>query len=65
MIYRNFESMPLTLTVRDIADTLSIGMNRAYALVNEGQLKSLRIGNQIRIPRDCFKAFLSTETESA
>ena len=65
MVYKNFEAMPLTLTVRDIADTLSIGMNRAYALVNEGQLKSLRIGNQIRIPRDCFQAFLMGENESA
>lgn len=65
MRYLTFESMPLTLTVRDIADTLSIGRNQAYELVNAGQLHSVRIGKQIRVPKDSFISFLRTEDKSA
>jgi len=31
MNYKNFESMPFVLDVSDIADTLKIGRNKAYA----------------------------------
>ena len=65
MVYRTFESMPFTLSVRDVADTLSIGLNRAYALVNDGELHSLRIGNKIRVPRDSFIAFVLGDSASA
>lgn len=65
MIYHSFETMPLTLTVRDVADTLAIGRNAAYALVSEGILPSIRIGTQIRIPRDAFIRFLQGELQSA
>jgi len=65
VIYHSFEAMPLTLTVRDIADTLSIGRNAAYNLVNEGVLPCVRIGTQIRIPRDAFIRFLQGERQSA
>lgn len=65
MRYFDFESLPLTLTVRDIADTLAIGRNTAYTLVNEGVLPSVRIGTQIRIPRDAFIRFLQGEFQSA
>lgn len=64
MIYRTFEAMPLTLTVRDVADTLAIGRNAAYALISDGVLPSIRIGTQIRIPRDAFVAFLRGKIQS-
>lgn len=65
MVYRTFDTMPITLTVRDIADTLAIGRNTAYTLVNEGVLPSVRIGTQIRVPRDAFIRFLQGELQSA
>ena len=34
MVYRSTEDMPLVLNVEDIADTLMIGRNKAYNLVN-------------------------------
>ena len=36
MVYRSTEDMPLVLNVEDIADTLMIGRNKAYNLVNSG-----------------------------
>lgn len=58
MTYTNFESMPLVLEVMDIADTLGIGRNKAYALVNSGAIKALKIGAQYRVPREEFVAFV-------
>ena len=44
MVYHNFDSMPLVLSVEDVADTLAIGRNKAYGLVNSGTIKALKIG---------------------
>ena len=58
MKYRTFESLPFVLNVMDIADTLNIGRNKAYELVNTGQIKALKVGNQYRVPKDAFIAFI-------
>lgn len=50
--------MPFVLNVMDIADTLNIGRNKAYELVNTGQIKALKVGNQYRVPKDAFIAFI-------
>ena len=49
--YRNFEEMPLTLTVPEVAEILEIGRNTAYEIVRSGDLPSCRIGKrgQIRV----------------
>lgn len=58
MQYTDFDSMPMVLSVRDIAETLAIGRNAAYNLVNTGEIRALRIGNHFRIPREAFIEFL-------
>ena len=37
---------------------LGIGRNTAYELVRSGQIRSIRIGRKIRIPRDAVAEFL-------
>ena len=37
------------LTVKDVSDFLCIGRNTTYDLVSSGELKSIRIKNQIRV----------------
>lgn len=64
MTYKNFETMPFVLDVSDIADTLKIGRNKAYELVNKGQIKSLKVGNQYRIPREAFISFVKGEAQT-
>lgn len=59
MIYRTFDSMPFVINVIDVSDILHIGRNAAYNLVNSGQIKSVKIGNQYRIPRDSFIDFVN------
>lgn len=58
MKYVNFDQMPMVLSIDDIADTLAIGKNKAYNLVNSGQIRALRLGNHYRIPREAFIAFI-------
>ena len=65
MTYNDFDKMPLVIGVVDIADTLNIGRNKAYELVNTGVIKALKVGNQYRIPRQAFIEFLRGEAQSA
>ena len=57
--YRSLDDLPLTLRVEDLMPVLDIGRNTAYDLVRSGQIKSLRIGHQIRIPREYVAEFIS------
>lgn len=61
MKYFNFDSMPLILEVSDIADTLKIGRNKAYELINSGNIKAIKVGNHYKVLRDSFIAFLRGE----
>ena len=65
MVYHNFDSMPLVLSVEDVADTLAIGRNKAYGLVNSGTIKALKIGQHYRVPRDEFIEFVKNGAQSA
>lgn len=65
MVYHNFDSMPLVLSVEDVADTLAIGRNKAYGLVNSGTLKALKIGQHYRVPREEFIDFIKKGAQSA
>ena len=56
--YRSFDELPLTLRAEDLMPVLHIGRNTAYELVNSGQIKSIRVGRQIRIPKAEILRFL-------
>ena len=57
--YRSFDALPLTLRVEDLMPILGIGRNTAYELVRSGKIRSIRIGRQLRIPKDALVAYLS------
>ena len=42
----------------DLMPLLGIGRNTAYELIRSGQIRSVRIGRQIRIPREALLEFL-------
>ena len=65
MKYFNFDSMPLVLSVDDICDTLSIGRNKGYELINSGRIPAIRIGNHFRIPREEFIKFVKQGAQTA
>ena len=57
--YRSFDELPLTLRVEDLMPILNIGRNTAYELVRSGQIRSIRIGRQLRIPKDAVQEYLT------
>ena len=52
------EKIPLVLTVEDLTGILHVGRSAAYELVRSGQLKCIRVGKSIRIPRHELLRFL-------
>ena len=56
--YRYLHDLPVTLRVEDLMPLLGIGRNTAYELIHSGQIRSIRIGRQIRIPREALLEFL-------
>ena len=59
--YRSFDELPLTLRVEDLTSILDIGSNTAYDLVRCKKIRSIRIGKQLRIPKDALVEYLSDE----
>ena len=56
--YRDLHDLTMTLRVEDLMPILGIGRNTAYELIRSGQIRSVRIGRQIRIPREALLEFL-------
>lgn len=46
-----FEDYDDILTVEQLMEILSIGRNTAYKLLNDGSIRSVRVGNRHRIPK--------------
>ena len=57
----NLENLPITMRLEELMPILGIGRNTAYNLVRSGQIFSIRIGRQLRIPRAALIAFLRGE----
>lgn len=49
---------PEVLTVLEVADILRIGKNKAYDLVRDGKISSIKIGGKIIVPKMCLVQFL-------
>lgn len=46
------------MTVPELAEYLNIGKNRAYDLLNSGEIKAFRIGNVWKIPKESVDQFI-------
>lgn len=56
--YRSLDDLSVTLRVEELMPILGIGRNTAYALVRSGRLRSIRVGRQVRIPKNALIEFL-------
>jgi excisionase family DNA binding protein len=54
-------NLPLAITVGDLAKILRIGRSSAYALVKSGQIRCIRVGKAIRIPRAALYEYLDKQ----
>ncbi|MNC84400.1 Helix-turn-helix domain protein [compost metagenome] len=39
-------------------EMLSIGRNKAYELLRNGEVKSMKLGKAYRIPKDCIRDYV-------
>jgi len=62
---KNYENLPLLLTVGELASVLRIGRNAAYQLVKGGNVQSIHVGRSIRIPRNALVQFVEDAQQSA
>lgn len=51
---KNYDELPLFLTVEELANVLGIGRNTAYTMVRTNQIANVRVGNQYRIPKSAL-----------
>lgn len=58
------DDLPSILTVRQLSQILRVGINNAYALVRDGQIHSVRVGRQYRIPAQAVHEFLTDPTHT-
>ena len=57
------DDLPLALRVKDLMNVLYIGRNTAYELVRSGKIRSIKVGRQLRIPREAVIDFLRGDSE--
>lgn len=50
------------MSILDIAETLSIGRNRVYELLGNGDLKGFRIGRNWKIPKKAVQDYILTQS---
>ena len=59
-----FEAYPDMMTVEQMAHALNIGRSMAYRLVHTGQIRSLRFGTAIRVPKSSLLAAVARQNEA-
>lgn len=64
MTEKEFEQLPMMLTVSDLQKVLNIGRNSAYELIYQKNFPILRLGERkIRIPKDKFIEWIKANIE--
>ena len=58
-IYRTLEELPILLTPIQVMDILNVGRNTVYELLRCGAIRSIRIGKQLRIPKEAVIEYIS------
>jgi len=54
---RNLKDYPDVLTPENLKEILHIGMNKVYELLQNGEIKSIRVGTKYRITKEWLYAF--------
>jgi excisionase family DNA binding protein len=63
MILSMLKNEPEVLMVSEAAKILRIGKNKAYDLIKNGKLSSIKMGGKIIVPKMCLVRFL-TDTDN-
>ena len=61
--FKNYDDLPLTLTVQEVGEVLGISRAAAYELVRSKGFPHMRIGTRILVPKDKFIQWIEDQTE--
>lgn len=61
--YKNYEDLPLMLSVLEVGEVLGISRAGAYELIHSAGFPHIKIGNRLVVPRDKFIAWIDENTE--
>lgn len=53
----------MLLRVAEVAEALGIGRSKAYELVADGTIPSVRLGGCVRVPVDSLRAWVSAQSD--
>ena len=59
---RMFDHYPDILNANDVQEILSVGKDTIYRLLENGDIKSIRIGRIYKIPKIYLEEFIKEET---
>lgn len=63
--YSNYNELPLTLSVPEVAAVLGISRAGAYELVHSASFPKVKIGKRIVVPKDKFIQWIDAQVEVA
>ncbi|WP_374713532.1 helix-turn-helix domain-containing protein [Symbiobacterium terraclitae] len=55
---------PMLLTVAQVASMLQIARSKAYEMVAQGEIPSVRLGRSVRVPRAALAAWVTSSTKT-
>ncbi|EJQ91282.1 helix-turn-helix domain-containing protein [Bacillus toyonensis] len=58
-----FQHYDDVVTIEDLMEMLDIGRNKAYALLQSGQIKSFKVGKSYRIPKICIQNYVLAKVQ--
>ena len=61
-VYKNYDELPLMLSVPEVAAVLGISRAGAYELVKGKDFPSLKIGSRIVVPKEKFIQWIDEKT---
>lgn len=57
-VFKDFDELPMTLTVEDLSKALRISRPQAYILANSGDIPTIRVGKRILILKDSLISWI-------
>ncbi|MDR4985939.1 helix-turn-helix domain-containing protein [Bacillus cereus] len=58
-----FDAYDDVVPVEDLMEMLDIGRNKAYELLQSGQIKSFKVGKSYRIPKICIQNYVLAKVQ--
>jgi len=55
-----FNDYPDIMSINDLRSALGIGRTKAYELVSAGEIRSIKVGKSIRIPKSSLLDYVKT-----